>query len=166
MWSYPPSFRLPQPSFRRKPESMLAGSITVAGDVRRCIPAFAGMTVVGAPKRRKQTPDCGKSQYDHTPSKETLPQTLTSKAPRACPLCPPPRPAIAPARASLQPPRRRNDAPHPARQIPNPKSRKIPDQMVTPAHCRSRNPPIIIMDIRWERKSGSATAQRKVTVTS
>ena len=35
--SYSPSFRLPQPSFRRKPESMLAGSITV---VRNYDPGF------------------------------------------------------------------------------------------------------------------------------
>ena len=32
VWSYAPSSRLPHPSFRRKPESMLAGSITIVGD--------------------------------------------------------------------------------------------------------------------------------------
>ena len=32
VWPYSPSFRLPQPSFRRKPESMLAGSTTAVGD--------------------------------------------------------------------------------------------------------------------------------------
>ena len=70
VWSYSPSFRLPQPSFRRKPESMACGHIhrhsappTVipaqAGiyarrlhhssrKLRRWIPAFAGMTVAGA----------------------------------------------------------------------------------------------------------------------
>ena len=30
--NYDAGFRLPHPSFRRKPESMLAGSITVAGN--------------------------------------------------------------------------------------------------------------------------------------
>ena len=51
-------------------------------------------------------------------------------------------------------------------QSPIPPLPKIPAQMMTPAPCRPRNPPVIITDIRWERKSGSATAQRKVTVTS
>ena len=113
--------------------------------------------------------DSGFRQSDSPTPPRSMPQNPQAPSPSSPSPVPPlrrPRP-WQPARLTPLPfpPAAATPPPGPS-QSPIPQSRKIPAQMMTPAPCRPRNPPVIITDIRWERKSGSATAQRKVTVTS